>query len=190
VTLPTDKDLLDHLKNGSAHALHEIFIRYHAKLCTVAFKIVRDRELAKDIAQQVFIKLWEKRERLTITSSLEGYLKRAAFNTALNSWEQQKRTQAHFPEKTLSQAIGNDVSRQLEFRELETHVMRAIDQLPVRTRAVFTMVRSEEMSYAEVADALQISVKAVEKEMMKALRLLREQLQHYLSLGLIILSLW
>jgi RNA polymerase sigma-70 factor (ECF subfamily) len=189
VTPLQDNDLLADLKADSAQALHEIFVRYHAKLCIVSFRIVRDHALAKDVAQQVFIKLWEKRNILVITSSLEAYLKRAAFNTALNILEQQKRTQSNLPDRIFVQTIGNDVSQLHEFHELERRAKEAVDKLPTRTRAVFTMIRTEAMSYAEVAAALKISIKAVEKEMMKALRLLREMLKDYLPIALIILAM-
>jgi RNA polymerase sigma-70 factor (ECF subfamily) len=73
------------------------------------------------------------------------------------------------------------VSDELSMNELSTHANNAINNLPPRTRTVFTLIRSEEMSYREVAETLGISIKAVEKEMIKALKLLRESLRSFLN---------
>jgi RNA polymerase sigma-70 factor, ECF subfamily len=71
----------------------------------------------------------------------------------------------------------------LDAAELSMKAEKAILALPERTRLVYTLIRSEEMSYKEVANTLSISTKAVEKEMMKALRILREALKEYLTIG-------
>jgi len=184
-----DQDLVASLRDGNTQALKEIFVCHHTKLCTIAYRILRDQEAAKDVVQQVFLKIWEKRNTLTITTSVEAYLKRAVFNTSLNVYEQRKRIQHSTDVSDYIQSVGDDVSELQAYHELESRAQTAIEKLPPRTRAVFTLIRSEEMSYKEVAESLNISTKAVEKEMMKALRLLREMLQEYLPLVLIMLSI-
>lgn len=188
MTLSKDQDHLANLRNGSTQVLNEIFVEHHAKLCTIAYRVLRDQDAAKDVVQQVFLKIWEKRTSLDITSSIEAYLKRAVFNTSLNTLEKQKRTRIN-PGENIIQSIGDDVSDLHTYNELELRAKAAIDKLPPRTRAVFTLIRTEDMSYKEVAESLSISIKAVEKEMMKALRILREMLQEYLPLVLIMLSI-
>src|SRR5262249_14714803 len=129
----------------------------------------------------VFVKLWTGRERLNLTGSLEGYLKRAVFNTALNHIEQRDLKLRHMEGiNNVRTALPRTPEAELQYSELEESVKAAVNDLPNRTRSIFVLIRSEEMSYKEVAEELQISTKAVEKEMMRALRLLREALKEYL----------
>jgi RNA polymerase sigma-70 factor, ECF subfamily len=161
-------------------ALKEIFMTHHESLCRVAFRIIPDKEKAKDIVQDVFLKLWIKRTELMINVSLGAYLKRSVVNTALNVLQQQRTVP--LDESTSAEQFPSVRSpeEEKEFSELQMVADTAIRQLPDRTRLVFQLIRFEGCSYREVAAQLAISEKAVEKEMMKALRLLREALKDYL----------
>lgn len=165
-----------------------LFNRYHASLCRVAYRMVKDEDEARDIVQEVFIRLWKNRKDLQIEISLEAYLKRATVNTSLN-FLQSPRKQRRQQLDTVDPAsvLSPSTDAKLSFDELSRKASAAIDNLPVRTRIVFTLIRSEEMTYKEVADSLDISLKAVEKEMLKALRLLREALKDYLPAVVMIL---
>jgi RNA polymerase sigma-70 factor (ECF subfamily) len=133
--------------------------------------------------QEVFIKLWQKRKELTIDFSLEAYLKRAVVNTSINHLDRKQRiTSLDASQAKFVQASENTVDQQQSFNELSVRIDYAIGKLPQRTQLVFKLIRFEEMSYKEVSEGLEISLKAVEKEMMKALRLLREALKDYLPL--------
>jgi RNA polymerase sigma-70 factor (ECF subfamily) len=177
----TEEELITLLRSSDSSSIKPVFDRYHAALCFTAFKILKDHDQAKDIVQDVFIKIWNARHNLNITS-LEAYLKRATINTALNYLEQRDRYKKEpIQESTLLSRATNTVSDELSMNELSTHANNAINNLPPRTRTVFTLIRSEEMSYREVAETLGISIKAVEKEMIKALKLLRESLRSFLN---------
>ena len=174
-----DENLIRALRNDDRAAITSIFLKYHHILCRVAQHIVSDSDEAKDVAQEVFIKLWRNRTTLKIDYSLESYLKRAVINTALNRLQQKKR----FTPLDMQDAMVVNVriaESQQDIAELQARIDAAIDNLPPRTKTVFTLIRFEEMSYREVADSLDISLKAVEKEMMKALKLLRLALRDYL----------
>jgi RNA polymerase sigma-70 factor, ECF subfamily len=157
-----------------------IFMRYHETLCRVAYRVIPETEKAKDIVQEVFLKLWTKREQITITSSLEAYLKRAVVNTAINHLQHRENVQLEEKHLDSPLMISRDPSEEQVYRELSAHAEKAINDLPVRTSIVFKLIRLEGMTYREVSAHLDISEKAVEKEMMKALRLLREALKDYL----------
>ncbi len=176
-----EKALISRLKQGEQSALKIIFNTYHTWLCQVSYAIVSDEDEAKDVVQEVFIKLWRNREKLEIHSSLPAYLKRAVVNTSLNQIEKHKVfKRAEIEKFDLKNSGNNEVEQKLFLEELSLLAENAIQDLPTRTKAVFTLIRSEEMSYKEVAGTLNISLKAVEKEMMKALRLLRKALKEYL----------
>lgn len=174
----TEKKILDSLKNGDPNAIKSIFFKFHSSLCNIAFRIVGNDDDAKDLVQDVFLKLWINRNNLSIRFSLSAYLKRAVINTSLNYIEKHKKVKKITLEKAdLEGVIQNDT--ELEDNELSLKITSAIDGLPNRTRVVFLLIRFEELSYKEVAESLGISTKAVEKEMMRALRMLRLALKRY-----------
>lgn len=182
--IPFDEtSLIAALKQNDRSAISGIFLKYHALLCRISFRIVNDKEEAKDVVQEVFIKLWQNRKEINISHSLEAYLKRAVINTSLNHVERKKKFTFLDPhEPTFKHPAENAVDQQQRFDELSSRVDLAVGNLPLRTKAVFTLIRFEEMSYKEVSESLNISLKAVEKEMMKALKLLRATLKDYLPL--------
>lgn len=185
-----EQDLTALIRKDDPSAMEILFKTYHASLCRLAYRMTKDADQAKDIAQEVFIKLWKNRRALQISTTLEGYLKRAVINTALNHLESVSRHATQPLESAdLTSRAHNTVEHTVIADELSQKASQAIHDLPVRTRMVFTLIRMEEMSYSEVAEALGISPKAVEKEMMKALRLLREALKEYLGPAAILVLL-
>jgi RNA polymerase sigma-70 factor (ECF subfamily) len=176
-----EKQLIQALQGDGKSAMQSIFNRYHALLCRVSYRIVNDKDEAQDVVQEVFIKLWRNRKELTITYSLEAYLKRAVVNTSLNLVERKRKFKSLDLDPSHTETLsGEIVNEKHNLDELTVLVDHTINSLPVRTKAVFTLIRYEEMSYKEVAEILHISLKAVEKEMMKALRLLRKGLKDFL----------
>jgi RNA polymerase sigma-70 factor (ECF subfamily) len=185
---PKEKELLVLLKNDDKSALSILFEKYHSGLCAVAYRLTKDHNVSKDMVQDVFVKIWINRKALEITTSLPAYLKRSVINTSLNHLEREQRYPTAALENLEYHPSGSVVDRDHAFDELSSALENAIDQLPVRTRAVFLLIRKEEMSYKEVAESLNISLKAVEKEMMKALKLLRQMLKNFLPVVLVMAS--
>ena len=181
-----EKEILALLKRDNQSGLKILFEEYHNPLCKLAYRMVADRDIAKDVVQEVFIKLWGNRQKLDITYSLSAYLKRSVINTALNYLEKDKRSSKVGLEQIENRPQVNFSDQKVSFDELSAQIDQAINSLPVRTRSVFVLIRQEEMTYNEVSIALGISTKAVEKEMMKALKLMREMLKNYLTAALIV----
>ena len=178
-----EKQILTALQSGDAAAMKVIFQQYHERLCRVSYLITSDSDAAKDIVQDVLLKLWQHRNKLNIQVSLEFYLKRSVVNATLNFLERNKKN-VPFELSVAETAIAPSDIVNLEHnaKELSVRIDAAIKALPPRTRAVFTLIRFNEMSYRQAAESLGISVKAVEKEMMRALNSLRESLKDYLLL--------
>lgn len=172
----TDEELLELLKKNSELAVDRIFQRYYAYLCTVIFRYLRDGSLAEDIAQEVFLELWRKHKELTIQTSLKAYLKRAAVNRTLNFIRDNKITFEGEEELPILKGKITGASAKMEADELQEMINRAIDGLPERCRMIFLLSRFEDMSYNEIAQKLDISVKTVENQISKALKILREVL--------------
>jgi RNA polymerase sigma-70 factor (ECF subfamily) len=164
-----------------------LFRKYYAPLCKSLYRTLHNASFAEDIVQEVFLKVWDMRQTLQMDEGIQSYLYRASYNTALNFLKQQKQKQA-VDIDTLEVALpGSETpEKHLSLLETEADILKAIDLLPAKTKLVFSMSRFEEMSYKEIADHLDISIKSVEKHMGIALQRLRENLKEYL-VGLLLL---
>ncbi|MEO1715119.1 MAG: RNA polymerase sigma-70 factor [Bacteroidota bacterium] len=171
-------ELLQQIKAGSSTALKSLFNAYYPLVCSGIFRLVKDKDLAQDLAQKVFIRFWEKRESLQISSSVKSYLYKMGVNEGLAYLRSAKimEEEDQIPDytdrsSTEEEVLGNELSEQIE---------KAVATLPTKCQLVFKLSRFEHLSYKEIAAKLNISVKTVENQMGKALKLLREQLQEYL----------
>lgn len=157
----------------------ELFRNYFTPLMAFSRRILGDEEDAREVVHQVFINLWEKRSELDLSTSLKSYLFTSVNNRSLNVIRDRRK----FSSEEVPERAGEwDVSTQLEAMELEEKIRAAIDTLPERCREIFELNRFEGLKYSEIATQLDISVKTVENQMTKALKLLREQLGKYLSI--------
>ncbi len=172
----TDRELLDRLRLGDHGAFEAIFRAYYAPLVGLAERMLRRRETAEEIVQDVLLEVWRRRETLVIEDSPRAYLYRATRNRALNAirHDQMVERSAHLVRDEAIQppSAGSDVA----MKELDTAVREAVASLPDRCREVFELSRGAGLRYAEIASVMGISVKTVEAQMGKALRVLRERL--------------
>lgn len=162
--------------------IEQLFTANHKALCNVAYKIVRDRSTAEDIVQDVFLKLWRKRDEIQIESTLKGYLFKAVANAALNELQRAKKIQFKDEIKELERPVA-DIPAQEEVNPqiLEKKLSDALNTLPPRCRAIFILSRYENLKYREIAEQLNISVKTVEAQMGIALEKLRAELKPYIT---------
>lgn len=153
------------------------FKALHAYACT----ILKEEAMAEEVVQQVFFKLWEKKDQVEITQSLKAYLYRSVYNECLNYLKHQKVKQTHKSHTVYTTQEGaENVSGRLQAKELEGKIAEALNQLPEQCRTIFQMSRFEELKYREIADRLNLSVKTIENQMGKALKIMRMQLIEYL----------
>lgn len=146
-------------------------------LCASAYRIVQNKDIAEDIVQDVFIKLWEKRNSLTISTSLKAYLFQSVINQSINY--NKKHRNAQIRESLFIASIGLDTdttTEQIDYKETSIRIDAAIKSLPQACRMVFVLSRYEHLSYKQIGEQLRISVKTVENQMTKALKLLRDRL--------------
>ena len=158
-----------------------VFKTHFKRLHAYAFTILRDETEAEEIVQQVFFKLWERSENLSLTGSVSAYLYRAVHNESLNYIKHQKVRSNH--QLHIAYSMKNEVehpAKKVMAGELEKKIHTALNELPEQCRTIFQMSRFDELKYREIADKLGISVKTVENQMGKALKLLREKLVDFL----------
>lgn len=177
----SDRDLVASLHANEDEAIENIFKKYYSFVCSAVYKIIPDPVLTEDLAQDVFYEVWRKRERIEISTSLKAYLKRAAINKALNYIRSKKMNfEGDDTEFVKNIAVRSDENN-LEAKELQEIINDTIDLLPEKCRIVFMMSRHEEMSYKEIAAELEISIKTVENQISKALKILRTAVNPYLA---------
>lgn len=182
-----DSIVIRQLGEGSKEAFSQIFKAYYAPLLRYAFTILKQQDEAEDIVQQVFITLWEKRAQ-GIHTSIRSLLYKMVHNACLNRVKQLKVRTEYANELKLSNNDAN-VEGDVFINELDVKVNKAIDKLPEQCQRIFKMSRFEYKKYQEIADDLGISIKTVENQMGKALKIMREELKDYLPLVIILLNL-
>lgn len=187
-TATEEKVWLQQLIKGDEKALQNIFERYYKYLVVTAYNILHDDERAKDMVQDVFFGLWKKREKLNVQGELKPYLRRAVVNRAIDVWRSKKKGGTWEEVSEVTQPSGEaSAQQQLEGADLQKAINAAIDSLPERCRQVFALSRFENLSHKEIAQQLDISVKTIENQMTKALRIIRKALAEHGVRGVLIL---
>ncbi|MDZ7646944.1 MAG: RNA polymerase sigma-70 factor [Cytophagales bacterium] len=182
---------METLQLGNESAFEMIFRTYYQPLCRYAYSFLQDKEEAEEVVQSSFITVWDKRNILTIETSVTSYLYRMVRNNCLNVIKHEKIKQQHVAhELAVAEVSHESVSQKVHAAELEIKISEAMKTLPEQCRLVFQLSRFEELKYQEIADQLQISVKTVENHMGKALKLMRVHLKDYLPLFLIFMKDW
>lgn len=163
----------------------EAFFREHyADLCRGVNRLIRDGDLAEDLVQEVFLRVWEKRSKLELDERFLFYLKKSCHHEALQLLRSQKPSLELSNELALTTDHSTDEN--ILQKQLEESVLTSINKLPEKTRLIFTLSRYEEMTYKEIAHQLDISIKAVEKHMSKALKLMHDYLADFLTVTILI----
>jgi len=162
-------------------AFEKLFKTLFPSLAHFARKYVPDNDTAKEIAHDVFLNLWEKRENIDSSTSLKSYLFTSVYNRCMNYIRDHRKfnrdEQIFDILEQEEQSVPHDP---LEEQELESRIIESMNSLPPRCKEIFMLNRFEGINYAEIAEKLDISVKTVETQMSKALRILREKLIDYL----------
>ena len=176
----SDADLLARLRAGDHAAFDAIFRQWYEPVVRSANRVLHDPGVAEELSQDVFLELWRRRESLAPDSSVAGSLMQAVRNRSLNHLRhlQVQQKSAVYVEALSEPTEYADADTQAG--ELQDAVRSAIDALPPRTREVFLMSRERNLRYSEIAEQLGVTVKAVEANMSRALRQLREKLSPFL----------
>jgi RNA polymerase sigma-70 factor, ECF subfamily len=173
---PPDEELMARVRAGDGAAFEAVYRRHKDRVFGYLWRVCGDEAVADDLHQEVFVRLWQARDRWTSSGSLAGYLLRTARNLSLNQHRNQDtRSRAHL-ELQASGTRAPAPDAVLRERDLARRVNEAIDALPERPREVFVLKRDASLTYREIGELLGISPKTVEVHMGKALRLLRERL--------------
>ena len=175
-------ELILKIKNSDSTAFKELFFTYCQPLIRFAHRFVTNVSLAEDIVQDVFLKIWSNRQQLNPHLNIKSYLYVAARNNALKELrhlqvqrKSEEKIQFSQPKTFTPEEIFNG-------KEIETIVLQAVEELPDKCRLIFSMNRFDRLTYSEIAEILDLSIKTIETQMGRALRHLRKRLNHLLQI--------
>ena len=184
----SDSLVFSAIQQGDISSFEMLFKTYYAPLCRFAMGFLEDSEEAEEVVQSMFIGFWEKRKKLGIETSLKAYLYQSVRNACLNELKRQKVRKIYASQQeSEGEPMSESADRIAMKNELEEKIQVAIQTLPEQCRLIFQMSRFEELKYQEIADQLGLSIKTVENQMGKALKIMREQLKEYLPLIIILM---
>lgn len=141
----------------------------------VALYILKDRDQAQDVVQEVFLKLWERRDRLPDVKSIKSYIAQMARNAALDLVKGANKYQE---EEVLELEYRDPRSEDEETQDLKNRIQKAVSRLSPKCRLVFSLSRFEGLTNDEIAEYLDISKRTVETQISQALKMFRTDLKH------------
>lgn len=183
--------MLKEIKEGDKEAFKALFDLYYTELCRFALIYVKDKDSAEEVVQNFFVHFWEKREVLSINSSLKSYFYSSIRNRSLNHIRNNSKFIKIDDDKVddLIYTVQEQESI-LESNELRENINKAINNLPPKCKEIFLLSRGEQMSYHEISEKLNISPKTVENQISIALKKLHSDLKPYYNLLLILFVLF
>lgn len=180
-----DEELLKTMTRGEEKAFEAIYRLYGPAIHRFVLRYVHSAPFAEDITQEVFMKVWQNRERLIDVKSFKSYLYTTARNHTINSLKAAFRSKTGtFDVLTSFFNQRNDTEEELLQKEYRQFLKKILDRLPSRTREVFMLCREEGKSYKEAAATLGVSKNAIKNHMVLSMKALKPAVEKYLGLSL------
>lgn len=173
--------LLIRLKNGDILAFDELYKLYSHKLFSFVFRILKDEADSDDIVQEVFLKIWEYREKLGDYKLLNSFIFTIAYNNSISLIRKRIRSTKYIEylrDLSVNHTQSNFIT-EIELIELNNQIENLISNLPERQNQIFRLHRGKGLTYPEIAEELEISKNTVENHMAKALKYLRRNLNNF-----------
>ncbi|HEY6900968.1 MAG TPA: RNA polymerase sigma-70 factor [Puia sp.] len=180
MSLENETELLSGIAQGDEKAFRRLFDHYWDRVYLVAFTLTKSPELSKEMAQDVFLKLWLKREQLTAVLQFESWLFITTRNHILNQLRKKSRDR-EFTAYLEAHFSGSSITPEQEFLLKETRLLiaRAVQQMPQRQREVYTLSRKEGLDTAAIGRRLGISRLTVKSHLTKALQYIRQHVRPF-----------
>lgn len=177
-------ELFYRIKEGDKLAFELLYRTYSERMCLFASRFLCDREQAAEIVHDVFLNIWNNRQKLDLKNIYQSYLFTSTRNRCFTALEKEK-TRTKFSEVIRAAYQDDDdidSSDSLVAKEMENEIARSIEKLPPKCREVFLLSRYEKKKNGEIAKTLGVTEKAVEANITRALKELRKDLSEYLTI--------
>ncbi len=168
-------------------AFYHIYERYSKRLYGFVLRYIKQKEDAEEIVQEVFVKIWESRNKIDAYSSFESFLFTIAYNTTISLLRKRSNEKKYLEYlKSLQQSANSpDLIDEIQFNELNDRVQSLLNELTPRQKEIFKLSREEGLTHDEIARKLDISVNTVKKHMSNTLALLKSQIDSNLTVNLL-----
>lgn len=167
------------LKEGREEGIDLLFRHYYKDLVLKINQLLADMHASEDLAQEIFLEIWNKRQSIDIVQSIRAYIMRAGTNRAINYLKAKKLSFSEIDLDRDDQEMDAQDEDELAQKEIYFENLRdSIASLPEKCRVVFSLSRYDKMTYSEIAAQLNISIKTVENHISKALRILKENAKY------------
>lgn len=165
------------MKNSpfSESNFEQVFKTYFGPLCNYVNSYIRDWESSREIVQGTFLKIWENKDSININTSVKSYLYSAVRNRMIDQIRSNQKLDAYKNSVTIDEIDENpsDINSYL----IREEIMKSLDKLKPKMKKIFSLSKIEGLTYGEIAAYMNISKRAVEDNVAKALRLLKDDLQ-------------
>jgi RNA polymerase sigma-70 factor (ECF subfamily) len=168
--------LWNKIKQGDKATFEILFQSYYPSLCLFAKRYTHDMSLAREVVQDLFVYLWEHRNELSINISIKSYLYRAVRFNTIRKMENEKKLGIRMD--ILPEPNEPEFNDHLEYAELQSSILGAIESLPGQCQNIFKLSRFEQLKYSEIAKKLNLSVKTIEAQISKALRMIHQSIDN------------
>jgi len=188
----SNSDLIKLLNNGDIVAFDAIYARYCHRLYGFVIRYLKNKEDAEEIVQEVFLKIWENRQKINNYSSFDSFLFTIAYNSTISLLRKRVNEQKYVENLKLRQQvnIGTDLIDEIQFNELNEKVYSLLNQLTPRQKEIFRLSRKEGLTHEEIAKKLNISTNTVKNHLVAALAFLKSGLGNELIVNILFVCLF
>lgn len=172
--LPQEHKELREVASGNTEAFERLFFQYQPRLVYFLTGLTHDKELSRDMAQDLFLALWRDREKLKGVKSFSSYLFQMARYTVYNYFDRLAISEKYTDEFSANAPVAESEEELLFVRELQSLINRIVDGMSPQRQCVYRMSREEGLSNDEIAKQLDISKRTVENHLTAALAILRK----------------
>jgi RNA polymerase sigma-70 factor (ECF subfamily) len=183
----SNSDLILLIQKDDQVAFYNLYERYCRRLYGFVFRYIKQKEDAEEIVQEVFVKIWESRNKIDAYSSFESFLFTIAYNTTISLLRKRTSEKKYLEHLQSLQHPDDlpDLIDEIHFNELNERVQLLLNELTPRQKEIYHLSREEGLSHDEIAKKLDISVNTVKKHMVNTLAFLKSQIDSNLSINLL-----
>lgn len=179
----SDQLLLDKMKQDDAQAFAVLYDRYWPALWRYACNAMNTREEAKDIVQEVFFSLWERRKTVMVHTALSPYLYRVTMNKVIDNIDRTRRHESFYNELAKRYETGVNTTESVVFeKELVRSFEEGLTHIPRKARQVFELSRNNDMTHQQISEELSISRETVKSQLKVALKILKGRMLNLMFL--------
>lgn len=183
----SNQELVLLIQKDDRVAFYHIYERYSKRLYGFVLRYIKQKEDAEEIVQEVFVKIWETRNKIDAYSSFEAFLFTIAYNTTISLLRKRTSEKIYLDHlKSLQQCANSpDLIDEIQYNELNDRVQSLLNELTSRQKEIFQLSREEGLTHDEIAKKLDISVNTVKKHMANTLSFLKQKIDSGLTINLL-----